>query len=164
MEISTLKTSLALDSQKNSSQRIRGITRRRSESNARGACRIIGDNSTSRFCTIKSHGNDSKTRKLDYELKSRERRFFICEQLIQRQQRKGFFASDCDWRNGYSTTTLRRKKYYAKLSQSLLSISTSTPWPKIHGSKIMLCIWDQNGLVYYELLKPGDSITDDRYR
>ena len=40
------------------------ITRRRSESNARGACRIIGGNSTSRFCTIESHGNESKTRKL----------------------------------------------------------------------------------------------------
>ena len=34
------------------------------------------------------------------ELKPRdvERRFFTCEQLIQRQQRKVFFASDCDWR------------------------------------------------------------------
>jgi len=42
-------------------QRIRGITRRRSELNVR-ACRIIEDNSTS--CTIESHGNDSKTRKL----------------------------------------------------------------------------------------------------
>ena len=29
----------------------------------------------------------------------------------------------------------------------------------------MLCIWwDQKDLVYYELLKPGDSITSDRYR
>jgi len=29
----------------------------------------------------------------------------------------------------------------------------------------MLCIWwDQKGLVYYELLKPGNSITGDRYR
>jgi len=29
----------------------------------------------------------------------------------------------------------------------------------------MLCIWwNQKGLVYYELLKPGDSITGDRYR
>jgi len=28
------------------------------------SCRIIGSNSTSRFCTIKSHGNDSKTRVL----------------------------------------------------------------------------------------------------
>jgi len=63
MKISVLKTSLALDNQKIRRQRIRGITRRRSESNARGACRI-GGNSTSRFCMIKNHGNDSKTRKL----------------------------------------------------------------------------------------------------
>jgi len=29
----------------------------------------------------------------------------------------------------------------------------------------MLCIWwDRKSLVYYELLKPGDSITGDRYR
>jgi len=34
------------------------------QSQTRGACRIIGGNSTSRFCTIESHGNDSKTRKL----------------------------------------------------------------------------------------------------
>jgi len=46
-------------------QRIRGITRRRSESNARRAYRIIGSNSISRFCMIESHGNDSKTSKLD---------------------------------------------------------------------------------------------------
>jgi len=42
--------------------------------------------------------------RMPYELKPRdvERRFFTCEQLIQRQQRKGFFAekvfSDCDWK------------------------------------------------------------------
>jgi len=55
----------------------------------------------------------------------------------------------------------KKKKYYAKPDQSLpASILTSTPRPNIHGSKIMLCIcWDQKGLVYYELLKPGDSIT-----
>jgi len=51
---------------------------------------------------------------------------------------------------------LRKKKYYAKPGQSLPSISISTPWPNIHGSKFMLCIWwDQKSLVYYELLKPG---------
>jgi len=52
-----------------------------------------------------------------YELKLRdvERRFFTCEQLIQRQQRKGLFASDCDWRwemdnlRKDSTRTPRRK-------------------------------------------------------
>jgi len=60
---------------------------------------------------------------------------------------------------------LNKKKYYAKPGQSLPSISTSTPRPNIHGSKLMLCIWwDQKNLVYYELLKPGDSITGDQYR
>ena len=59
----------------------------------------------------------------------------------------------------------KKKKYYAKPGQSLPSTSTSTPRPNIHGSKIMLCIWwDQKGLVYYELLKPGDFITGDRYQ
>jgi len=62
MEISALKTSLALDSQKKFEDK-EGITRR-SELNARGACRIIGGNSTSRFCTIENYGNDSKTKKL----------------------------------------------------------------------------------------------------
>jgi len=54
---------------------------------------------------------------------------------------------------------LKKKKYYTKFGQLLWS--TSTLWPNIHDSKIMLCIWwDQKGfLVYYELLKP-----DDQYR
>jgi len=55
----------------------------------------------------------------------------------------------------------KKKKYYTKPGQSLPSSSTSTP--NIHDSK-MLCIWwDQKDLVYYKLLKPGDSITGDRY-
>ena len=37
--------------------------------------------------------------------------------------------------------------------------------PNIHGSKVMLCIWwDQLGVVYYELLKPTETITGDLYR
>jgi len=42
MEISALKTSSLWTAKKIRRQRIRDITRRRSESNARGACRIIG--------------------------------------------------------------------------------------------------------------------------
>ena len=38
--------------------------------------------------------------------------------------------------------------------------STSTAKPNIHGKKFMLCIWwDQLGVVYYELLKPNETIT-----
>ena len=61
-----------------------------------------------------------------YDLKPRdvERRFFACEQLLQRQKRKGFF---------------RRI--------------------------VILCIWwDQVGVIYYELLKPNETITGERYR
>jgi len=34
-----------------------------------------------------------------------------------------------------------------------------------HGKKLMLCIWwDQLGVVYYELLKPNETITGALYR
>jgi len=35
--------------------------------------------------------------------------------------------------------------------------STSTAKPNIHGAKFMLCIWDQLGVVYYELLQPNEN-------
>jgi len=103
-------------------RRIRGITQRRSESNARGACRIIGGSSTSRFCTIESHGNDSKTKKLGALWIERdvERRFFPCEQLIQRQQRKDFLhrivTGDEKW---IFCDKPKKKNYYAKPGQLL---------------------------------------------
>jgi len=43
--------------------------------------------------------------------------------------------------------------------------STSTAKPNIHGSKLTLCIWwDQQGIVYYELLQSNKTITKNRYR
>jgi len=78
---------------------------------------------------------------MPYELNPRdvERRFFTCEQLIQRQQKKGFLHQIVTGdESGYSNP--KKKKYYAKPDQSLPSTSTSTPRPNIHGSKIMLCI------------------------
>ena len=43
--------------------------------------------------------------------------------------------------------------------------STSQPVRNIHGKKALLCIWwDQKGAVYYELLKPGETVTGDRCR
>jgi histone-lysine N-methyltransferase SETMAR len=43
--------------------------------------------------------------------------------------------------------------------------STSQSKRDIHCQKVMLCIWwDQKGVVYYELLKPGETVTADRYR
>ena len=41
----------------------------------------------------------------------------------------------------------------------------STARPNTFGAKVMLCIWwDQPGVVYYELLKPRNTITGDQYR
>ena len=42
--------------------------------------------------------------------------------------------------------------------------STSTPRPNIHCTKFILCIlWDQLGVVYYELLKPSETIIRQSY-
>jgi len=84
---------------------------------------------------------------------------------VERQQRKDFLhrivTGDEKW---IFYDNLKKKKYYAKPGQSLSSTLTSTPRPNIHGSKIMLCIWwNPKGLVYY-MLKPGDSITGERYQ
>lgn len=55
----------------------------------------------------------------------------------------------------------KRKKSRCRLGEP----STSTAKPNIHGSKVMLCIWwDQKGVVYYELLKSGQTINGEQYR
>jgi len=162
MEISALKTSFALDSQKNSKTKLEALLEEDQSQTQEEFAESLG---IQQAVSFKSYGNDSKTRKLG-ALKPRdvERQFFTCEQLIQRQQKKGFLhrivTGDEKW---IFYDNPKKKKYYAKPSQSLPSTSTSILRPNIHGSKIMLCIWwDQEGLVYYELLKPGDSITGDR--
>ncbi|UYV81031.1 hypothetical protein LAZ67_19002577 [Cordylochernes scorpioides] len=39
-----------------------------------------------------------------------------------------------------------------------------TPRPNRFGKKAMLCIWwDQTGVVYFELLKPGKMVNTSRY-
>ena len=43
--------------------------------------------------------------------------------------------------------------------------STSTTRPNRYGRKTMLCVWwDQKGVIYYELLKPGETVNTERYR
>ena len=43
--------------------------------------------------------------------------------------------------------------------------SKSPATMNIYGAKVMLCIWwDQLCVVYYERLKPSETITRDRYR
>lgn len=43
--------------------------------------------------------------------------------------------------------------------------STSTAKPDRFGKKTMLCVWwDPKGVVYHELLKPGETVNTHRYR
>ena len=55
----------------------------------------------------------------------------------------------------------KSKKLYVKPGQPAKSTAKSN----IHGVKVMLFIWwDQKGVLYYELLKPGETINGERYR
>lgn len=101
---------------------------------------------------------------LPYDLKPRdvERRFFACEQLLQRHKRKSFLhrivTGDEKW---IHYDNRKRKGSWGPPGHA----STSTAKPNIHGSKLLLCIWwDQLGVVYYELLKPNETITGQLYR
>lgn len=99
-----------------------------------------------------------------HDLKPRdiERRLLTCELLLERQKRKGFLhrivTGDEKWIH-YENP--KRKKVYVKPGQP----GPSQPKEDIHGMKVMLCIWwDMKGVVYFELLKPNETITGERYR
>ena len=74
-----------------------------------------------------------------YELKPRdvEQRFIACEQLLQKQNRKGFLygivAGEEKWVNDDNP---KRRKSWKMPGHA----STSTARPNIHGAKVMLCI------------------------
>jgi len=72
-----------------------------------------------------------------YELKPRdvEWRLFACEQLLERQRRKGFLHRIVTGDEKWIHYDKRRKSWGVPDLAS-----TSTAKPNIHGSKIMLCI------------------------
>ena len=74
-----------------------------------------------------------------YELKPRdvERRFFACEQLVQRQT-EGVFTSYCtDDEKWIHYDNPKRVKSWGMPRHA----STSTDRRNIHSAKVMLCIW-----------------------
>ena len=100
---------------------------------------------------------------IPHELKQREveRRFCMSEMLLECYKKKSFLhrivTGDEKWTH-YDNP--KRKKSYVKFDQP----AKSTAKPNIHGAKVMLCIWwGQKGVLYYELLKPCETINGGRY-
>ena len=82
--------------------------------------------------------------------------------LLERHKKKSFLhwivTGDEKW---IHYDNAKRKKSCVKPGQP----AKSTAKPNIHGAKVMLCILlDQKGVLYYELLKPGETINGERYR
>nr|AAC16610.1 transposase [Drosophila simulans]AAC16611.1 transposase [Drosophila simulans]AAC16615.1 transposase [Drosophila simulans] len=99
-----------------------------------------------------------------HELNERqmERRKNTCEILLSRYKRKSFLhrivTGDEKW---IFFVNPKRKKSYVDPGQP----ATSTARPNRFGKKTMLCVWwDQSGVIYYELLKPGETVNTARYQ
>ncbi|GJQ75790.1 hypothetical protein Trydic_g17860 [Trypoxylus dichotomus] len=92
------------------------------------------------------------------ELKERniERRLVTCETYLQRQGKKSFLhriiTSD---EKLIHYNNPKRKIAWVKLGEP----DPSIPKRNIYGLKVILCIWwDMWGVVYYELLKPFETV------
>ncbi len=88
-------------------------------------------------------------------------RMNMCLSLLARQQKKDFL-----WKIATSDEKYilyenpKRKKSWVDPGPS----SASTPKQNIHLKKIILCIWwDMMGVLYYGLLKTGQTVTAERY-
>ena len=86
----------------------------------------------------------------------------MSEMLLERHKKKSFLhrSVTCD-EKWIHYDNPKRKTSYVKPGQP----AKSTAKPNIHVAKKMLCIWwDRKGVLYYELLKPGETINEERYR
>ena len=86
----------------------------------------------------------------------------MSEMLLERHKKKSFLyrivTGDEKWIH-YDNP--KRKNSYVKPGQP----AKSTTKPNIYGANVMLCIWwDQKSVLYYELLKPDETINGERYR
>lgn len=114
---------------------------------------------------LKAMGKIHKCGKwVPHELNERqmENRKNTCEILLQRHERKSVLhrivTGDEKW---IYFKNPKRKKSWVNPGQP----STSTAKTDRFGKKALLCVWwDQKGVVYHELLKPGETVNTNRYR
>ena len=84
--------------------------------------------------------------------RQQENRKTTCEMLLARSKRKSFL---------HRIVIGDEKWIYSAPGEP----PTSTTRPNRYGRKTMPCVWwDQKGVIYYELLKPGETVNTERYR
>ena len=112
---------------------------------------------------LKSMGKIQKMGKwVELNERQQENRKTICEMLLATYKRKSFLhrivTGDEKW---IYFENPKRKRSWVTPGEP----STSTVRPNRYGRKTMLCVWwDQKGVIYYELLKPGETVNTERYR
>lgn len=81
--------------------------------------------------------------------------------LLARQERKDFLHRIMTGEEKLNYfNNFKRRRSYVYLGEK----AQSTPKPDRFGRKTMLCIfWDQRGVLWYELLKPGETFYGARY-
>lgn len=103
------------------------------------------------------------TRWIPHDLSERNKsdRLKISLSLLARHRKKSFLwrivTGDEKW--VYFENPVRKRSWVNPGQPS-----TSTPKQEIHGKKVLLCMWwDIKGLLFYELLDPGETVTSERY-
>lgn len=98
-----------------------------------------------------------------HQLSSADRavRVSVCQSLLLRPQRKDFLANlvtgDESWIL-YKNNT--RTAYWLPRGEE----PPAQPKPETHERKVLLCCWwDARGMIYYELLTGGETVTADVY-
>ena len=144
--------------------RIGGITSWKLMSGISWTCKIIRSWSYNSFKTFENIRTDSKSRTLGsvwVEVRRPEMVFCHLWTAASLAEKESFLyhimISDEKW---IHYDNLMHRRLWGKPGHA----STSMAKPNIHGSKILLCNWwDQLSVVYYELLKPTETIIGDHY-
>ncbi|GFT40492.1 mariner Mos1 transposase [Trichonephila clavipes] len=94
--------------------------------------------------------------------RQQENRKIVCEMLLARYKRKSYLhrivTGDEKW---IYFENPKRNRSYVDPGQP----SKSTARSNCFGRKRMMCIfWDQEGPIYYQLLKAGETVNTDRYK
>ena len=94
--------------------------------------------------------------------RQQENRKTTCEMLLSRFKRKSFLhrivTGDEKW---VYFSNPKRKRSYGPPGHK----PKTTAKPNRFGRKAMLCVfWDQRGMIWYELLKPGETVDGARYQ